>query len=380
MFPFTPRYIKEAKHLAHAAKKLLNYRRDLWTDDQVANFEQQISTLKKATKERDRAGIDRIAEEIQVTADKYAPPTANAGWRENCEVIIIAIIIAAGIRSYFLQPFKIPTGSMQPTLCGVIGYPTSAETPAPNLAVRAFQMLWLGRTYFNDFVESDDQIVDLVEHTYAHFFTFTDIICEHSTYKIFAPRDTLIRDFRLFPGTAIQKGNLLVHGHVDTGDQVFVDKLSYNFILPQRGNVFVFKTTGIRRIEDGLDPEMGSEHYIKRLAGTPGDTLRIDSPNLYVNDDLAKSWAFRRVMSCENGYRGYSNPSLYDPINNPHGAFFLTSPKATVTIPSKSYFALGDNSYNSSDSRYWGFVPERNIAGKGFIIYWPFSKRWGFIH
>ena len=158
---------------------------------------------------------------------------------------------------------------------------------------------------------------------------------------------------------------------MDTGDQVFVDKVSYNFALPQRGNVFVFKTTGIRRIEDGLDPAMGSQHYIKRLAGLPGDTLRIDSPNLYVNSDMAQSWVFRRVMSCENGYRGYSNP-----IN----ALYLTNPKATVSIPSKSYFALGDNSYNSSDSRYWGFVPEQNVAGKGFIVYWPFSKRWGLIH
>ena len=51
--------------------------------------------------------------------------TWETHWRENCEVILVAIIVAVGIRSYFLQPFKIPTGSMQPTLNGIIGYPSS---------------------------------------------------------------------------------------------------------------------------------------------------------------------------------------------------------------------------------------------------------------
>jgi len=40
---------------------------------------------------------------------------------------------------------------------------------------------------------------------------------------------------------------------------------------------------------------------------------------------------------------------------------------------------MGDNSYNSSDSRYWGIVPERNVIGRGYFVYWPFSERWGFI-
>lgn len=75
-------------------------------------------------------------------------------------------------------------------------------------------------------------------------------------------------------------------------------------------------------------------------------------------------------MSCENGYRGYSNPQA---------ALYLTTPEETFTVPPHSYFALGDNSYNSSDSRYWGIVPERNVIGRGYFVYWPFSSRWGFI-
>ncbi len=75
-------------------------------------------------------------------------------------------------------------------------------------------------------------------------------------------------------------------------------------------------------------------------------------------------------MSAVNGYRGYSNPP---------SALYLTEPSDTFTLPEKTYFALGDNSYQSFDSRYWGIVPEQNIAGRGLFVYWPFSKRWGLI-
>ena len=100
-------------------------------------------------------------------------------------------------------------------------------------------------------------------------------------------------------------------------------------------------------------------------------TLRIDSPNLFINEVLAASPQFRRVMSCRDGYRGYSNPA--------YPAQYLTTPESSFTVPPHSFFALGDNSYNSSDSRYWGVVPERNVIGRGYFVYWPFSNRWGFV-
>jgi signal peptidase I len=48
-------------------------------------------------------------------------------------------------------------------------------------------------------------------------------------------------------------------------------------------------------------------------------------------------------------------------------------------IPPHSYFAMGDNSYNSYDSRYWGPVPEENVVGRGLLVYWPFGRHWGLI-
>jgi signal peptidase I len=73
-------------------------------------------------------------------------------------------------------------------------------------------------------------------------------------------------------------------------------------------------------------------------------------------------------MSAQDGYRGYS-----------HGNLYLGSSDNSFTIPPRGYFAMGDNSYNSYDSRYWGPVPEENVVGRGLFVYWPFGRHWGII-
>ena len=59
------------------------------------------------------------------------------------------------------------------------------------------------------------------------------------------------------------------------------------------------------------------------------------------------------------------------------GPTLLTSPEDVYVVPGKDYWAMGDNSANSFDSRGWGSVPKENLVGRGAFVYWPFSKRWG---
>ena len=366
---FTPRHIKEGKHYRHALKRLIHYKRDILAENDLVALRDLLAKLKEALKGGKREQIYGIRDEIERAVGRIAPPPRDVGWRENVEVFLVAIVIAAGVRAYFLQPFKIPTGSMQPTLFGIVGIPTAS--PPPNPLTRAVQLVWLGRNYIDVTAKEDDIILDLQEATYLNFFTFTTIIGENSQYTVFAPRDTLYRDFGVQPRRTYRKGETIARGYIDTGDQVFVDKMSYNFIHPGRGDVFVFKTYGIRRIEIGLPPGVQSQHYIKRLAGLPGDVLRINAPYLFVNGREASEWVFERVMSGRNGYRGYSNMQQFP---------YLSTPEETFKVPEQSYFALGDNSYFSKDSRDFGAVPELNVTGKGLFVYWPFSKRWGLIH
>ena len=100
--------------------------------------------------------------------------------------------------------------------------------------------------------------------------------------------------------------------------------------------------------------------------------MRIDPPQLFINGQPAAEPPFRRVIEQQiPGYRGYSN--------GPENGRFdrLGYPDVPFLVPPKHYFALGDNSFHSSDSRDWGPVPEQNIMGRGVLVYWPFGSHWG---
>ncbi|MGH8048831.1 MAG: signal peptidase I [Chthoniobacterales bacterium] len=378
---FTPRYVKDARQFCEAARRIIRYRLDLMTPKQIAELDERVAALDQAAKDRDRELVKARTAELERSVGKMVPARSNAAWRENCEVLLVAIVIAAGVRAYLLEPFKIPTGSMQPTLNGVIGVATTK--PPPNPLVRAFDFVARGRTFIDKKATVDDVVVKMEEKSRLNYFTWTEITCEHSSYTIFAPMAVVQRDFNIWApdpqfgrrGTVIKAGEILARGYVDSGDFVLVNKLAYNFAFPKSGDVFVFRTTGITRIEAGIPEDMGSQHYIKRLAGVPGYTLRIAEPQLFINGKLATGIGFQRVMSLKGDYKGYSNPSSLPP----YGADYLTSPEDIFPVPEHAYFALGDNSFHSSDSRYWGIVPEHNVTGKAFIAFWPFSAHWGFI-
>lgn len=381
MFGFlSPRYVREARELLKSAQKLLDYKRDLWSDATVSEFEGQMAKLNAAAMRRDEAATQEEAKKLDQLAGKNSPPPADAGWRENCEVFLVAIIIALGVRTYFLQPFTIPTGSMQPTLNGIIGHPT--KEPPPNILTRALQTVLLGRGYIDVVCEGDGVVGSMQEVKHLFFFTYTQFECGGHTYTVHSPRDTLFHYFHVDSGRQYHKGDIIARGYIDTGDHVFVDKMTYNFRTPHRGEVFVFNTANIQTQENRMNPGGPSQFYIKRLGGLPGDELRIDPPVLYQNGRRATAFGYERVMAGKNGYRGYSNTAeFFSPDGTPfyRPMSYLTDPQSTFNIPPKNYFALGDNSYHSSDSRDWGLVPQRNIMGRGLLVYWPFNSHWGLI-
>jgi signal peptidase I len=374
---FEPGYIKEAKLVLKNACKLLDYKRDIIPASARSEFEGSIELLKTAIKQRDHDAIEAAAQQLDTQWGKYLPPASEAAWRENCEVFLVAIVIAIGVRSFFLQPFTIPTGSMQPTLNGIIGYPT--DSPPPGIATQAFDFIMRGRNYINVVAKSDDVIQSMHERKMLFFFTLTDVDCIHNNYTVWAPIDTLRNYFHVFPDREYHAGDVIARGAIDAGDHVFVDKVTYNVLGPTRGQVFVFSTHGIERIEheNAMQGIEGSQFYIKRLAGMPGDTLQVKAPYLYNNGHLAAEFGFQRVMSLQGDYHGYTNPPS-DAVDQ-GGARYLTSPDDTYTVPPDHYFAMGDNSRNSSDSRFWGPVPPDNLMGRGLFVYWPFLPHWGFI-
>jgi signal peptidase I len=363
---FTSRHVKHSKLLLRHAQKFLRYKADVLEESTREEISATMRRLQAALHQRDRKQIESRAEALDDQLHRLQPITWESHWRENCEVVLVAIVVAVAIRSYFLQPFKIPTGSMEPTLDGIVGRPS--DSPPPNIARRIFDFAAFGRNYIDVVSAADDEVIQVTPKKYLFFFTFSRVVLQHQSFTIYAPPETLRNYFKVLPGQTYRRNQIIARGAVDTGDQVFVDKFSYNFVKPRRGDVFVFRTDNIPMIRG--DPETGQPFYIKRLAALPNDTLRIDPPRLFINQRPAEEfrYGFERVVRAKYPYNGYSS-----------GRENLSAPDRTFTVPPHAYFALGDNSYNSFDSRYWGPVPEENLVGRGLFVYWPFYPHCGII-
>lgn len=180
--------------------------------------------------------------------------------REYAEAIIVAILLALVIRAFVIQAFKIPSGSMKPTL--LIG-----------------------------------------DH----------ILVSKFTYGIKIP---------------------------------FTNKELVNFGSPERGDIVVF--------EYPVDP---SKDFIKRVIGLPGDTVKIQNKQVYVNDQLV-----------EAPYAVHSDDKILPASVSPRDNM------GPIVVPPHHLFVMGDNRDESYDGRFWKFVDIDALKGKAFIIYWSWNR------
>lgn len=406
---FTPKWKKEAKLLEKAAKKFLNYKRDLLKSDKISEIDSRILDLRKAVKSKSKDATNEASKQLQATCEnalERKQPTQ--GWiEENLEVIFVAIVVALGIRAYIIQPFRIPTGSMHPTLNGIVGTQVTPETKFPNAAVKLAQRATHGRSYVDlvlketkrlrrgEYIE-EKQVLNFFTRTYIHFedgskLSFPGPATSLHSLSFFASENQLPSHLSRYslgqPGSEIKAGTVLARGYIDTGDLILVDKFSYHFRQPKRGEVFVFDTRDIKKIHQNAKDRgsIAGSHYIKRLAGIPGDELTLrkleHTPysaaakgKLYINGELAKEPGFQKVMSDKDGYRSYGAMSRFT-----KNAPAFKARKSNIPGMNE-YIALGDNSFNSSDSREWGTVKEFNLIGPAAFSLWPFmSGHWGFI-
>jgi signal peptidase I len=405
---FTPKWKDEAKHLAKGARKFVHYKRDLLPPGRIAEIESRRTDLLAAIKSGDRAKVDEASKQIRGVCENALPREKPVGWLEdNVEVMFVAIVIALGLRAYYLQPFRIPTGSMQPTLNGIIGKPTP-ESEWPSFPQRMLEKVLRGRTYMKIVNDQDRSVapnpkgplgLDLRDVQMMHFFSrgaihFTD----SKPLRLPAPVNPCLAVGMLDAmqiayrnGGVLPKGTVVCEGTIDSGDLVLVDKFSYHFRKPKRGEVFVFDTLGIRGIHERSGDQAAGSHYIKRLCGVPGDTLTVQSPNLLVNGKIAQEPGIQRVICGQGPYSINSNGyQLADPGESNHRGKtihqYLAQPDDSLPLADKArpgmreYAALGDNTGNSLDSRYWGPVKEFNLVGPALFALWPVTTgHWGFI-
>lgn len=381
LFLLFSRTARHASEMRKHALKLLHSQRDILAPNAIEAMETAIAELEATIKSRaDKSALLAKMEALEQAAAKWLKPYPNPSIRENVEVILVAIAVAMGIRTFFLQPFKIPTGSMQPTLYGIThedlrGKP-GVEIPG---AVSRFVDSWFrGTSYYHLVAEEDGELLNVEQATTVlPFVKKQNILVGGRTYTIWFPPDNLPGRAGFHPGQVFKRGEDIIKLRVKSGDHLFVDRMSYNFRRPTRGDIIVFETRGIQH------PNMPQDQfYIKRLIGMSEERLRIgDDNHLIVNGErldnrtpkFERLYTFERSAPKPNHYFGHVNNTSY-----PGLAPLFPTANAEVTIGRNRYMAMGDNTLNSFDSRGWGDLPRENVIGKSFFVYWPFSSRWAF--
>ncbi|MBV6623725.1 MAG: signal peptidase I [Rivularia sp. (in: Bacteria)] len=164
---------------------------------------------------------------------------------------------------------------------------------------------------------------------------------------------TFVAEARWIPSGSMEP---TLHGTPNQweADKIIVDKLSYKFSIPQRGDVVVFSPT------EELRKEQFQDAFIKRIIGLPGDKVELKGGQVYINN-----------KPLTEKYLNEPKSTSVDVCTSAPTQPFLSQAK---TIPPDSYLVLGDNRGSSYDSRCWGVVPRGNIIGRAVLRFWPLNK------
>lgn len=290
-----PTILSNGSQIRSKAKQLISTTRSLLEKNaskikpQVAELiRERLSQTEDALRNGDSRDLTARTEELQRIVDDHLSKFKKSGLRQNIESLIIAIALALFIRTFIVQPFKIPSGSMIPTL--LIG---------DHLLVSKF--------------------------IYGTEIPFTDK--------------------RILPLSNIKRGDVIV------------------FTYPNYEN----------------DPSKKGVDYIKRVIGVPGDSIDVRGRNLYINGEEIPLKFLGDFQDERSGmeYDEYQENLL----GKKHLVMYMKGKEATekgsylpvAKVPQGRVFVMGDNRDNSQDSRFWGYVPIENIAGRAFIIHWSWD-------
>ncbi len=460
---------KGAKEILRLGLKALSYRRDLLSKDELDALISSCGALQESLSTKSITG--RELEEKAQLVDEALQKSGGLyyhkkGWVENIEMLLVAAIVVIGIRSFFLQPFIIPTNSMYPSFYGMQPHVYEAQEE-PNFAERVIDKILLGASHYKLEAQSSGKLYLVMQEggrtsrqvtssfpngrfflipTLVNEFVFEiggkehllQVPAEFDLNELLARKFAGISDLNQlervvkpdlgYTGSRLklsddpfEEGDVVLAFDILLGDALFVDRFTYNFVKPKAGDPAVFRTGSIDEFNHELGifpqdpmpmPRIGEDkYYIKRLVGEPGDELRLTIPEEFGTKKFTGNRNFadllvrgdpailerngQPITGCiafdEN--RHFVESLIKDPnATSKYGypgyrAEGLLTDGETLRIPSKNspnnptgqnaYFAMGDNSTNSLDGRSWGFVPEKAIIGRAFVVYYPFTKRWG---
>jgi signal peptidase I len=276
-----------------------------------------MAAVREALRSRNVNDIAKSAERLNQSFEKHLGFAKKSLVREYAEAIFFALILATLLRTFIVQLFKIPTGSMEPTLHGAQNYGFGDHIVVNKFIYGPKTLDWVG-------------------------IPWTNYGFELPSWR--------------FDRLALRKP--------ERGD-IVVFKFPFNYYCKQCHTDF-----NLKRDMPHICPYCGSHNveyqnkdFVKRCIGLPGEMLEIRNGDIYVDDKpvtepkIIKDIYYTNVI----GGRGPGR-----------GRYGIKGQK--FTVPPDSYFVLGDNSANSKDSRFWGFVPFEEFRGEAVFIYLPPSR------
>ena len=435
---FFSKTVRQLSEMCRQMERVINEQRDLLSTEAVAALQTAKAEARTAIQTGANKGeLKRQMAKLEDTARKWFRPYSNPGVRENVKEVLVAVVTILSFTTFFLQLTKIPTGSMQPTLFGITyqdlkgehsvtlksgqtmwGTITS-ETPTNIILTTsldqrqipkdqiaktesgAFQipstlhrlgLYWTTGISYKYLVAPFDGYVKDVGPSKPIFpfikrqpvlFSSADGSQQKTLWIWFPPDDQLFENRN--PGVAatgrriFKAGEPIIKAKSIAGDHLLVDRFTYNFRRPKRGDIFVFKTKGIDALQQDL-------LYIKRMVALPNEEVQIGNDRHLIIDGKrldASTPRFERVYEGDfvknSPYLGHVNEHVQKEMGLIGRSLAPLFPDESVRrrLGPNEYLAMGDNTLSSLDSRDWGSVPEKNIIGKCWFVYWPFTERFG---
>ena len=278
----------KAKQSLSQTTSLLSKNKSKISPEAAVVVEGKITALETALAGGNTEEIRRRTAELEGASHDYLSKFAKSKLRQNVEALVLAVGLALIIRTFLFQPFKIPSGSMIPTL--LVG---------DHLLVNKF--------------------------IYGTRIPFTGI--------------------RVMPFEEIKRGDVIV----------------FTYPNPEK------------------DPSKNDMYYIKRVVGVPGDSIDINGRQLVINGRPVPLEYEGDYVDERSGEE--LDEYIEDLSGHKHDAIFRQGKETTNKgnfipvgeVPEGHVFVMGDNRDNSQDSRFWGFVPVENIAGKAILIHWSWD-------
>lgn len=309
-------------------------------------------------------------------------PLSRGSLSATIDLILVVLVLALGVRTFFFHPMQIPTGSMEPTFMGERSrfLSDSEVSEIQGVIPGLFSRCLFGKQsiHIQALKSGVLEIIDPTPRSIASVLKWQRFSIDGMIHTVWFPPKNLWGKAGLKSGMVFAVGDDVIRLLVEAGDFLLVNRWGVNFRRAVRGEAVVFST-------DLVDQNPHNQFYLKRLVGNGEELVRIGDDRLVrIDDRLMDSThrGFEKVTFSsetprDGSYSGYLNGAVARRYQLVDSAPLFPTETSSLMVRPRHVFVLGDNTVNSLDSRTWGDFPQEAIIGRPSVVLWPFTERFG---